>query len=286
MANEFAVNQSDLVQIADAIRSKGETSDALVFPAGFVEAIQKISTGAELNYSVQAYASEELLPGTAEDNTIAVITDVDITGHTFSAEEPQTPTEGMLWIKTGTESEFEFAATNENPIHVYPVSTSQYNGGSWVDTTTLIYQNGTWKQWSVAVYLFKQGEGFFDYTLTGTVNAEAGWNVTNDRILFSNISDVGGAGYFSPILTGYKKLYFDVQYKSRASSSEWIYAGLSNNTSLDLVVDAGGTGWTVKKSIPYSTTRQTVEIDIEGKSGYVKFHALGVAGTIYNVWVE
>jgi hypothetical protein len=45
MANEYAVNQSDLVQVADSIRTKGETTNQLVFPSGFVDAIQMIRVG-------------------------------------------------------------------------------------------------------------------------------------------------------------------------------------------------------------------------------------------------
>lgn len=45
MANEYYVNQSDLVSVANAIRVKGGTSEALVFPDGFVGAVQAIQTG-------------------------------------------------------------------------------------------------------------------------------------------------------------------------------------------------------------------------------------------------
>ena len=45
MANEYAVNQADLAAVADAIRSKGGTSDALEFPDGFVDAVGAIQAG-------------------------------------------------------------------------------------------------------------------------------------------------------------------------------------------------------------------------------------------------
>ncbi len=45
MANEYSVNQSDLVSVANAIRTKGGTSETLVFPAEFVSAIQAIQAG-------------------------------------------------------------------------------------------------------------------------------------------------------------------------------------------------------------------------------------------------
>ena len=45
MANEYSVNQSDLVSVANAIREKGGTSETLVFPDGFVGAVQAIQAG-------------------------------------------------------------------------------------------------------------------------------------------------------------------------------------------------------------------------------------------------
>lgn len=46
MANEYLVNSADLTAVADTIRAKGGTSDALAFPDGFVEAVQGIQAGA------------------------------------------------------------------------------------------------------------------------------------------------------------------------------------------------------------------------------------------------
>lgn len=45
MANEYAVNYADLKAVADAIREKGGTSDALTFPGGFADAIAAIQAG-------------------------------------------------------------------------------------------------------------------------------------------------------------------------------------------------------------------------------------------------
>ena len=45
MENEYLVNSDDLMAVADAIRVKGGTSEALVFPSGFVSAVQAIQAG-------------------------------------------------------------------------------------------------------------------------------------------------------------------------------------------------------------------------------------------------
>lgn len=42
---EYLTNTTDLTKVAAAIREKGGTSDSLVYPDGFVTAIQAIQTG-------------------------------------------------------------------------------------------------------------------------------------------------------------------------------------------------------------------------------------------------
>ena len=42
---EYLTNTADLTAVADAIRSKGGTAAQLVYPSGFVSAIQAIQTG-------------------------------------------------------------------------------------------------------------------------------------------------------------------------------------------------------------------------------------------------
>lgn len=45
---KYYLEDTDLISVADAIRAKGETTDPLVFPAGFVSAIDDIPTGTDL----------------------------------------------------------------------------------------------------------------------------------------------------------------------------------------------------------------------------------------------
>ena len=49
---EYLTNTTDLTKVAAAIREKGGTSDSLVYPDGFVTAIQAIQTGTELKIVV------------------------------------------------------------------------------------------------------------------------------------------------------------------------------------------------------------------------------------------
>ena len=45
--SEYLVNESDIVQVADAIRAKSETTEPISFPQGFVNAITGIQSGGE-----------------------------------------------------------------------------------------------------------------------------------------------------------------------------------------------------------------------------------------------
>lgn len=109
-----------------------------------------------LNFKVVGYATEaELLADTPKENTIGIITTNKITGWLFSATEPESPTEGMVWISTGSSSAVEFNALKKNGIQVYPLSAKQYVSGAWVDVTAMSYQDSQWVDWFT--YIIKDG---------------------------------------------------------------------------------------------------------------------------------
>ena len=104
--------------------------------------------GAQLNFAVKRYRTEaELLAATPKENTIGVISEVDITSYVFSAAAPDAPEEGTVWFLTGTSSATEFNALKKNALRVYPISAKQYVGGSWVDVPVMSYQSGSWAAW-------------------------------------------------------------------------------------------------------------------------------------------
>ena len=66
--SNYIVDSADLTSVANAIRTKGGTSAALAFPAGFISAIQAIPTGGgSLKYDVGDFtlASDTTALGTA-----------------------------------------------------------------------------------------------------------------------------------------------------------------------------------------------------------------------------
>ena len=150
---------ADLTAIADAIRTKGGTSESLAFPSGMVSAVSAISTGVELNFEIVDGTTQ---PASSTENTIWVNTDVPITIYIFSAKEPEAPAGGMVWITIGTESGVEFNALKKNGLQVYPISAKQYVNGAWVEKAAKSYQYGEWVDW--VTYLYKSGKEFPNLT--------------------------------------------------------------------------------------------------------------------------
>lgn len=146
---------ADMAAVANAIRSKGGTSDKLAFPNGMISAISNISTGVELDFEIVAYASEEaLLAAVPAENTIGVITTTDISGWAMgdypdpSWEMP----EGFLYINikasSYNSSDLDFGLLKKgNEICIAPISAKQYVSGTYVDVTCKSYQNGAWEDW-------------------------------------------------------------------------------------------------------------------------------------------
>lgn len=74
---EYLTNTTDLTKVASAIRAKGSTSDSLVYPDGFVTAIQAIQTGTELQIivtvtsgaTVTATKGSKVVSGTSVNGT-------------------------------------------------------------------------------------------------------------------------------------------------------------------------------------------------------------------------
>lgn len=155
--------------------------------------------GAGLNFKVVGNPQ----PASASENTIWIDTDTEITSWIFSATEPDTPSEGMVWIATGTAAPVAFNALKKNGIMVYPMSAKQYIDGVWVTKTAKSYRNGALVDW--ITYFYKDGNTFDDitggYVYGGGTTLEAdsikiylerqnheSYAITDNKIDFSNIS--------------------------------------------------------------------------------------------------
>lgn len=286
MPEKYAVDRADLVSVADAIRAKGETAQALVFPADFVSAVQNIQTGAEMNFEVVGGTTQ---PGSPKENTIWVNTDQEITGWSFSVEEPVSPAEGMVWIPINVFSSIEFNALKENGIQVYPSQAKQYSGSAWDIKETSIYQSGAWAAVEAKLYLFKSGEGALVPFYYET-EAESSIDVSNTSIVtdFSSTSH----DYCIQIVnkskidtSPYTRLYVEITHRSVAGDSYPLYLVLSDTRPE--IASAELSKYDAYKLISTSTSKKKHYLDV---SGYKESYFMGLWGsayaTIHNIWLE
>ena len=135
-------------------------------------------------------------PNNPKENTIWVNTDAEITGWVFSTAEPETASEGMVWISVGASSPVEFNALKKNNITVYPISAKQYVSGAWADVTAKSYQGGVWVDWWNGELFINgnQYEGFTggwvraDYYKGSDDNTDAGTLTVGDTIYLKTSS--------------------------------------------------------------------------------------------------
>ena len=136
--------------------------------------------GAPLNFVVVGGTSA---PARPRENTIWVDTDMPITLWHFGADEPNA-TEGAVWIQTGMSSHVAFNALKKNSVMVYPIAAKVCNGTEFSLMDASIYQDGEWKQLSVAWdgVLFDNGDRY--ESITG------GWaNASGDTLTASFYSN-------------------------------------------------------------------------------------------------
>lgn len=79
---EYLTNDADLKKVADAIRAKGETSAKLVYPDGFVSAIQNISSSKpeqEKSVTITTNGLTEITPDTGKTlSKVTVRTNIEL----------------------------------------------------------------------------------------------------------------------------------------------------------------------------------------------------------------
>lgn len=250
--------------------------------------------GASLNFSVKAYASDSELPSVEKENTIAVITDAEITSWIFSATQPATPSEGMVWISTGISSAIQFNALKKNGIEVYPIDAQQYTGSAWVAKTAKSYMNGAWVDWIIR--LFENGwvntdaTGGINGTITSTainfparsiVNADSKAYTTNKAIDITNFKTIKAK--FSSNCT-HSGIFFRLA----------LYNTVANGAKINVEYLPAHADITADK---FTHSSQDWSLDISAMKGsYYLGYAWGVynstgsakdvAGNIFEWWVE
>ena len=150
------------------------------------------AAGVNLNFDIKTYATEdELLVDKPSENTIGIISNIEINGYCFSADAPKGITEGKVWIVTGTRGASELYLLDNETIAVYPLFAKQYVNGAWVDIEAKSYQNGEWVEWWTGE-LFNNGEQHSDITGGWVSREHFGMSVSfGSNIEFTTKGDTG-----------------------------------------------------------------------------------------------
>lgn len=195
--------------------------------------------GGGLNFRVIGGTST---PENHKENDIWVNTDTEITSWAFSATEPESPTEGMVWISTGQSSSVEFNALKKNGIQVYPIAAKQYISSALVYKEAKIYQNGEWVDW--VLYLFKDGNqynaitgGWTQIAMSGKMQGTVSFSGGN--IVLTAMNDQQAAGtaaacksFDGKKLAGRNHLRIVVSKRTAYSSVAEIFVRIYDTTSL------------------------------------------------------
>lgn len=287
MANEYAVNNTDLISVADAIREKGGTTDQLVFPSGFVTAIQAITSGGTvLNFEIVGGTTK---PGNPKENTIWVNTSTAVTGWAFSAKEPASPVEGMVWIRYGVTGDVEFNALKEEAIQMYLLGVKQYVDGAWSIQESHIYQGDTWTQFSYGrYYLFQAGVGE-QVPLAVSKKENSTIVIAADKIVWDYVDSDGSVAYVrntTKISTqGYTKLCCRMTASSIGSNSSYSLSLVITDASVDIST-SDLSKFDAYKKLSTCTNPTVFELSISQEGDwYLGLYGYGKA-EIFDIWLE
>lgn len=104
-------------------------------------------------------------PTKATQNTIWVNTANEITEYVLSANEPESPEEGTLWVVIRNSGKNSMTScVGDNWITLYPMSAKQYVSGVWQTVEAKSYQDGEWADWWRGGYLYNAGNEYTDIT--------------------------------------------------------------------------------------------------------------------------
>jgi len=178
---EYLTNTTDLTSVANAIRTKGGTTELLTYPDGFVAAIQAIQTGVPLQIAVATNAGATV---TATKGSKTVSGTADTSGHcTLTVDEAGTWTVTAATASTTKTSDVVVGISN---VDLLPVD-SVLNNNSWATIKKVSDAGQGANYWSIGDRKA--------VTLNGTVGKLSLSNVTTYAFIigFNHNASVEGA---------------------------------------------------------------------------------------------
>lgn len=249
--------------------------------------------GTSLNFDVKAYATEEaLLAATPKENTIGIITTTPIQRWTFSAKEPEHPTDdndGLVWIETGTASPVEFNVIKKNEIKVYPINVQQCVGREWRKVPSFIRRSEGWIGIAQELYIFKEGVGLSEGYAGNFTHPEngSGIYIKPEKIVWSSSTGTGNNFWITPQIDAarYSKLNVELACLTTFDDTRSVTIGVGEDVPSailkpgDFIASVPG----IAKS-----DRAIYEVKFENvdKLVYIKLAGYATTGEIYNIWLE
>lgn len=95
-------------------------------------------------------------PTNPRENTIWVNTTAAITGYVLSHTQPETGTEGLVWLKSA-DAGVEINVGRKNAVLLHLAMSQVYSGGGWKPVDGHVYTSGMWTKIDNSTYLVRDG---------------------------------------------------------------------------------------------------------------------------------
>lgn len=179
---EYLTNTTDLTKVASAIREKGGTSDSLVYPDGFVTAIQDIQTGTELQIIVTVKSGATV---TATKGSMSV-SGTSVNG-TCTLIVPEAGTWSVTATLGGQTSDTKTVSITDSYAVAFSFVSSTLNNNEWSVIKSVSDAGQGANYWSIGDRK--------EVTLNGTVGKLSLSNVTTYAFIigFNHNASVEGA---------------------------------------------------------------------------------------------
>lgn len=259
-----------------------------------LEQVSAAAGGGGLNFRVVGGTAQ---PTDRKANTIWVSTGTKIADYALSAEAPENPKVGAVWIRLGAASPASFAAVRNPLIMLYPIGAVQWDGLTWNSMDAQLYNGSSWIPFSYSrVYLIR--DGVVNPAAAGAL-VHLGWDWNGNEVSAQPYTQ--GNGYLDITISG--SPHYAITERS-VNLAAWAAVCVEYETRTTDVTYSRAFGtfpvrpakkdWEkppfgVSVELTGSTGRQIRRLPLPGGSGYLGFFTYGEANNylrVYNVWLD
>lgn len=200
-------------------------------------------------------------PTNPRENTIWVNTATAITGYVLSPTQPETGTEGLVWLKTA-DTGVEINVGKKNAVLLHLAMSKVYSGGGWVTVEGYVYKSSAWAQFGFLA-LYKDGVFSCDYT-----EKRVNGSITYADTYYTAVTNGGGkAGeayvVFGPLsLTGVSAVSMRAQFMKSAVNTTFTIMAAKNATASRTTADLK-----TETDIRDKLEEHTVSLDVSRLTG-------------------